>query len=125
MQGRTAPTVIAALLSGIVAFSACPSPALAQERQVTVFGEATNARSERVAFADLDLASARGQSNLNHRVGGAIERTCVIDLGRDGLQDRGYYACAANAWGAAAPQIAEAIATGKTSLGATILVIGR
>ena len=125
MQGRTAPTVIAALLSGFVAFSACGSPAVAQEPEFTVYGESMNAQIERVAFADLDLASARGQSSLNHRVGGAIERVCDIDLGRDGLQDRGYYACASNAWGSAAPQIAEAIATGKTSLGAAILVVGR
>jgi len=122
MQGRKARTVIAALLSGIVAFA---SPALAQEPQVTVYGEAMNATTELVAFADLDLASASGQSSLNHRVDGAIERVCDIDLGRDGLQDRGYYSCADLARGAAAPQIAEAIATGKTSLGAAILVIGR
>ena len=125
MQGRKAPTVIAALLSGIVAFSACGAPAAAQEAEFTVYGEAMNVRSERVAFADLDLASARGQSRLNHRIDGAIERVCDIDLGRDGLQDRGYYSCADNARGAAAPQIAEAIATGKTSLGAAIVVIGR
>jgi UrcA family protein len=125
MQGRTAPTVIAALLSGIVAVSVCSAPAAAQEPEFTVYGESTNAQIERVAFADLDLASVRDQSRLNHRVGGAIERVCDLDLGRDGLQDRGYYACANNAWGAAAPQIAEAVATGKTSLGAAILVIGR
>jgi UrcA family protein len=125
MQGRIAPTVIATLLTGIVAFSACGSPALAQEPPVVIFGEVTNANSERVAFADLDLASAKDQSRLHNRVTGAIERVCDLDLGRDGLQDRGYYACASNAWGAAAPQIAEAVATGKTSLGTAIVVIGR
>ena len=125
MQGRKAPTVIAALLSGIVAISIGASPAAAQEPQFIVYGEAMNAQTERVAFADLDLASARDQSRLHQRVGGAIERVCDLDLGRDGLQDRGYYACATNAWGAAAPQIAEAVATGKTSLGAAIVVIGR
>ena len=125
MQGRKAPTVVAALLSGIVAFSICGSPAAAQEPPVVVFGEAMNAQTERVAFADLDLASVRDQSRLHNRVSGAIERVCDLDLGRDGLQDRGYYACANNAWGAAAPQIAEAISTGKTSVGAAIVVIGR
>ena len=122
MQGRKAPTVIAALLSGIVAFSV--SPAAAQEPQFTVYGEAMNAKTELVAFADLNLASARGQSSLSNRVNGAIERVCDLDLGRDGLQDRGYYSCADNARSAAAPQIAEAVATGKTSLGAAIAVIG-
>ena len=125
MQGRKAPTVIAALLTGIVAFSMAGSPAAAEGPQFTVYGEATNAQTERVAFADLNLASASEQKRLHHRVAGAIERVCDLDLGRDGLQDRGYYACSDNAWGAAAPQIAEAIATGKTSLGAAILVIGR
>ena len=125
MQGRKAPTVIATLLSGIVAFSMSGSPAAAQEPQLTVYGEAVNAQTERVAFADLDLASALDQRRLHHRVSGAIERVCDVDLGRDGLQDRGYYACATNAWGAAAPQIAEAVSTGRTSLGAAIVVIGR
>ena len=122
MQGRQAPTVIAALLSGLALCYA--SPAAAQE-PVFVYGEALSANSERVAFADLKLASLSGQKRLHKRVGGAIERVCDLDLGRDGLQDRGYYACADAAWGAAAPQIAEAIATGKTSLGAAIVVIGR
>lgn len=125
MQGRKAPTVIAALLTGIAAISTAAPLAAAQNAQVTVYGEALSLPTERVAFADLDLASASGQARLQHRVGGAIERVCDIDLGRDGLQDRGYYSCAGNAWDTAAPQIAEAVATGKTSLGAAILVVGR
>ena len=123
MQGRKTLTVIAALLSGMTLCYG--SPAAAQEPEtVAVYGEA-DARSERVAFADLNLASESGQSRLHNRVDGAIERVCGIDLGRDGLQDRGYYSCADAARDAAAPQIAEAIATGKTSLGAAILVVGR
>lgn len=123
MQGRTPLTVIAALLSGMTVCYA--SPAAAQEPPVVVYGEAINAQTERVEFADLNLASARDQSRLHNRVGGAIERVCGIDLGRDGLQDRGFYSCSDAAWGAAAPQIAEAITTGKTSLGAAIVVVGR
>ena len=123
MQGRTTLTVIAALLSGMTVTIA--APAAAQEPPVVVYGEALGANSERVAFADLDLASLSAQKRLHNRVGGAIERVCEMDLGRDGLQDRGFYSCATSAWGNAAPQIAEAIATGKTSLGAAILVVGR
>ena len=123
MQGRIPLTVIAALLSGMTLCYA--SPAAAQEPPVVVYGEAINAQTERVQFADLNLASARDQSRLHNRVGGAIERVCGIDLGRDGLQDRGFYSCSNAAWGAAAPQIAEVIATGKTSLGAAIVVVGR
>lgn len=123
MQGRIPLTVIAALLSGMTLCYA--SPASAQEPPVIVYGEAVDAKSERVAFADLNLASTNGQSRLHNRVGGAIERVCGIDLGRDGLQDRGFYSCSNAAWGSAAPQIAEAIATGRTSLGAAIVVVGR
>lgn len=123
MQGRKPLTVIAALLSGMTLCYA--SPAAAQEPPVIVYGEALGANIERVQFADLNLASVRDQSRLHNRVGGAIERVCGIDLGRDGLQDRGFYSCANAAWGAAAPQIAEAVATGKTSLGAAIVVVGR
>jgi UrcA family protein len=123
MQGRQAPTVIAGLLSAMVLCNG--APASAQEAPLVVYGEATGAQTERVAFADLDLASARGQSRLHNRVGGAIERVCDLDLGRQGLQDRDYYRCANSAWGAAAPQIAEALATGSTALGAAIVVSGR
>ena len=124
MQGRKTATVIAALLSGMTLCYA--SPAAAQEPEaVSVIGEVVNAQTERVPFADLDLADASAQKRLHHRVSGAIERVCQIDLGRDGLQDRGYYSCADAAWGAAAPQIAEAVSTGKTSLGAAIVVVGR
>jgi UrcA family protein len=123
MQGRTAPTVIAALLSAMAFCQA--TPASAQEPPLVVYGEAINAQTERVAFADLDLASARGQARLHNRVGGAIERVCDLDVGRQGLQDRDYYRCADSAWGAAAPQIAEAVATGNTALGAAIVVSGR
>jgi UrcA family protein len=123
MQGRKTLTVIAALLSGMTFSHA--APASAQEQPVFVYGELSGANSERVTFADLNLASARGKARLHNRIGGAIERVCNIDLGRDGLQDRGYYSCAEAAWGSAAPQIAEAVSTGKTSLGAAVIVVGR
>ena len=125
MHGRKTAPVVAALISGLATI-AIAAPALAQEPPVVVYGESMGVKTERVAFADLQLASLSDQKRLNHRVGGAIERVCDIDLGRDGLQDRGYYACANAAWDAAAPQIAEAISTGKTSLaGAAIIVSGR
>ena len=123
MQGRKTPTVIAALLSGMTLCYA--TPAAAQEPPVVVYGEISGANIERVAFADLNLASLSDQKRLHNRVTGAIERVCDIDLGRDGLQDRGYYSCTEAAWGSAAPQIAEAIVTGKTALGAAIVVVGR
>lgn len=123
MHGQKTLTVIAALLSGMTLCYA--ATASAQEAPVFVYGEAPNVQSERVGFADLNLASANDLARLHNRVDGAIERVCDLDLGRDGLQDRGYYRCADGARDAAAPQIAEAIATGKTALGAAILVTAR
>lgn len=122
MKGRTTLIAIAAFLPALT-LSTAPA-AHAQEPPLIVYGQPLDAKSERVGFADLNLASAAAQARLHHRVGGAIERVCDVDLGRDGLQDRGYYRCAQNAWGVAAPQIAEAVTTGKTSLGAAILVVG-
>ena len=63
MQGRQAPTVVAALLTGIAAFSMAGSPAAAQEQRFTVYGEAARGQIERVAFADLDLAGARSRAS--------------------------------------------------------------
>lgn len=123
MHGQKALTVVAALLSGMTLCYA--ATASAQEAPVFVYGDASGARTERVAFADLNLASAAGKARLLNRVGAAIERVCDLELGRDGLQDRGYYACADAAGEAAEPQIAEAIASGKTALGAAIMVVGR
>lgn len=126
MQGRKIPTVVA-ILSGMASF-AYAAPASAQDRPIAVYGEVQSVRAERVRFADLNLASTRDRFRLYHRVGGAIERVCDIDLGRDGLQDRGYYRCTVGAWNAAIPQIrrhALLRMQGRTSLGAAILVIGR
>lgn len=121
MKGRTTLTVIAALLPALILPAAV---AQAQEPPLIVYGQPLDAKTERIGFADLNLASAAAQARLHHRVGSAIERVCDLDLGRDGLQDRGYYRCAQIAWGVAAPQIAEAITTGKTSLGAAIAIVG-
>lgn len=87
-----------------------PSSAVAQENPVTIYGETLNLRTELVPFAKLDLSNARDQRRLKNRVGAAIERVCLRDIGRDGLQDRTYYACQDRALNNAAPQIAQAIA---------------
>lgn len=109
VQSRIA-NIAAALAALAATASLAPSAASAQERPVTIYGEASNARSELVSFAKLDLGNANDQRRLNRRVGAAVERVCLRDIGRDGLQDRGYYACEGKAWSDAAPQIASAIA---------------
>jgi UrcA family protein len=122
---RTATLLVAASASLVA-----PTMAYAQERPVVIYAEPSNVRTERVSFASLDLAKAADQKRLHFRVAGAVERVCLRDVGRDGLQDRGYYACESNAWGGAAPQIADAIAraseiamTGSSSIAATAITV--
>ena len=128
MHGHKIPTV-AAILSGMASFAY--APASAQVDPIAVYGEVQSVRAERVRFADLNLASSRDRIRLGNRVMGAIERVCDVDLGRDGLQDRGYYQCANSAWFRAVPQISYASNRalygyrGRAALGAAILVIGR
>jgi UrcA family protein len=121
--------LVAAFASGVTAsvFLAV-QPASAQGADVNVYGEPVRANTVRVRFADLNLRTAHDQIRLYHRVGGAIERVCDIDLGRDGLQDRGYYACTYRAWGVASPQIARArqwAMAGRSWMGAAIVISGR
>lgn len=109
VQSRTASA--AAFVAALAATTLLVSTsAYAQEGPVTIYGEALNARTELVSFAQLDLSKARDQRRLNGRVGAAVERVCLRDIGRDGLQDRDYYSCEAKAWDDASPQIASAIA---------------
>lgn len=109
---------------------AAPSAALAENRPVVIHAEPDNFRSERVSFASLDLAKASDQKRLRGRVGGAVERVCLRDTGRDGLQDAGYFTCESNAWGRAEPQIANAITraqqiamTGSSTIAATAITV--
>ena len=128
MQGHRTFAVVAALLSGTFGYAA---PVSAQEAPVFVYGEAQPVKAERVHFADLNLARSGDRIRLGNRVQGAIERVCDIDLGRDGLQDRGYYQCSNAAWYRAVPQISYAANRalmgyrGRTSVATAILVIGR
>ena len=120
----------AAVLSGVTASLLVASPAsAAQERQVVVYGEPENVRTERVTYADLDLANRRDQRKLNLRITGAVKRVCLFE-NRSGLQDFGYYNCADGAWDGARPQIAQAVQrateiamTGQSSIAATAIAI--
>ena len=103
-----AVTFAALLATGLV-----PAAAKADDEPVIVKAEPDNVRTERVSFAALDLATAKGRKALQFRVSGAIQRVCLFDLGRDGLQDRGYYSCEAAAQERAAPQIEAAVAAAE------------
>ena len=121
----------ARLLSGLAAIATiAPIAASAQESPVFVYGDPSYVRSERVSFARLDLTTPRDQKRLNHRVGAAVERVCLRDIGRDGLQDRGYYSCADTAWNKAVPQIADATRraselamNGSATVAATAIIV--
>lgn len=129
MQDRKIPSVVA-ILTGMASF-AYAAPASAQDSPISVYGEVQAVRAEHVRFADLNLASVQDRIRLGNRVQGAIERVCDVDLGRDGLQDRGYYQCANAAWFRAVPQISYAANRaltgyrGRTSVYSAILVLGR
>jgi UrcA family protein len=121
----------AAVLSGVTASLLVAAPALAgQESPVVVYGESGNVRTEHVSYADLDLANSKDQRKLNLRVTGAVKRVCLFGESRPGLQDRGYYRCANDAWDGAQPQVAQAVQrakeiamTGHSSIAATAITI--
>ena len=104
-----------AVLSGVTASLGGAAPSLAaQENPVVVRAEPQEGvRSERVPYADLNLAEQSDQKRLNLRVTGAVQRVCLFENSRKGLQDRGYYRCSDDAWDGANPQIAQAVARAK------------
>jgi UrcA family protein len=122
-----------AVLSGVTASLAFTVPAYAagQEKPVVVYaGPQEGVRSERVTYADLNLAERHDQRKLNVRVTGAVKRVCLFENSRQGLQDRGYYRCADGAWDGANPQIALAVTraaeialTGHSAIPATAITI--
>ena len=122
----------AAVLSGVTASLLAAFPASAgQDKPVVVFAEPQeNIRTERVSYADLDLAQRAGQRTLNYRVANAVKRVCLFENNRSGLQLGGYYSCANGAMEGAEPQIAQAIdrakeiaLTGKSSIAVAAITI--
>jgi len=120
-----------AVLSGVTASLGVAAPSLAAQDRVVVYaGPQEGVRTERVHYADLNLAERRDQRKLNLRVTGAVQRVCLYEDSRKGLQDRGYYRCADDAWDGANPQIAQAVArareialTGHSAIPATAITI--
>jgi UrcA family protein len=121
----------AAVLSGVTASLLTASAATAaQDNPVIVYAEPENVRTERVSYADLNLAEMGDERRLERRVAGAVKRVCLFENGRSGLQDLGYYSCSGAAWNGARPQIAQAVSrakqvalTGKSSIAATAITI--
>lgn len=101
-----------AVLSGVAASLTIASPALAggQDRPVVVYAEPQEGvRTERVSYADLNLAERRDHRRLRQRVAGAVKRVCLFENGRAGLQESSYSRCSNGAWDGANPQIAQAV----------------
>lgn len=107
-------------------------PAFAGQGQpVIVYGEQSeNVRTERVSYADLDLATAEDQQILNGRVSGAVKRVCLYRDSIGHMFESNYDNCADGAWDDARPQIAQAVArardialNGKSSIAAAAITI--
>jgi UrcA family protein len=99
------------------------------QKEVTVVAPAPpDVLSERVSYADLDLASQAGVASLNFRVSGAVKRVCAPHDERHSFGD--YGACRSFASDGAEPQVALAIArarqlaaTGTTAIAPVAIVI--
>lgn len=104
-----------AVLSGVTASLTVAAPAnAAQERPVVVYAEPEeNVRTERVSYADLNLAERGDERKLRLRVAGAVQRVCLFEDGKPGLQVGNYYRCASGAKASANDQIAQAIARAR------------
>lgn len=103
-------------------------PVGAQNTPVTVYGEPSDVRTERVSYRDLNLATPAGEKILTQRVGGAVRRVCS-DTGHIGLYSDRFY-CTSGAWKDARPQMSRAIARareiamyGKSSIAMTAITI--
>ena len=78
----------AAVLSGVTASLLVRGVGFGRPgTRVVIYGEPENVRTERVTYADLDLAERSDQRKLNVRVTGAVKRVCLFENNRSGLQD--------------------------------------
>lgn len=97
-------------------------------KEVTVVAPPSDALTESVSVADLNLASASGARTLDRRVGGAVGRVCQpLDL-RENIIEHRY--CRSFAWSGARPQMERAIlraqqlaANGTTSIAPVAIAI--
>ena len=113
-----------------ILFAAGPAFA-GQNQPVVVYGEPNeDIRTVHVSYADLDLATVRGERQLNSRVSGAVKEVCLFGVDGPRLQGSGYHECAGEAWTSATPQMAQAITrarelalNGKTSIAAAAITI--
>jgi UrcA family protein len=122
--------ICGATLIGAVAVAAAAAPAHAQGpgRPAVVIGHPSDFAVRSVSYADLNLTSGSGRSELNHRVRAAVNDVCEAVVGT--TDDHGLIACRWDAWGGAHPQVARAVqraqeiaATGSSSIAAAAITI--
>lgn len=121
----------ASRLAAASAFFMIASPALAGQEPVVVYAEPEEAvRTERVSFADLDLATKSGERGLHRRVAAAVRTVCADDFTGSALPSTEFYRCSDGAWAKARPQMAQAVTraqqlalNGKSSLAAAAITI--
>jgi len=80
------------------AIAAAAAPAVAQDLE--------GPRSERVSFADLDLAQAAGRATLEHRVARAVNRLCRMPYAGDIHAMTQHRACRKEAWSSGRQELA-------------------
>ena len=101
--------------SAIVAFSLATSiagsasSASAQGSPYVVYGQRPGTKLQLVSYRDLNLVYPAHQAVLNQRVGHAVRHVCSFDDGYIPIMDNDYKVCRNDAWGAARPQISNAI----------------
>ena len=93
--------------AAVALFVASSAPAAAKE--VTVLGQLpVDQLTERVSYADLDLATSYGVETLTYRVRGAVNRVCSPLDQRVTFAEHGE--CRSFAWNGARPQMQQAVA---------------
>lgn len=81
----------------------------ADAKEVTVLGQIpADQLTERVSYADLDLATSYGVEKLTFRVRGAVNRVCAPLDQRATFSEHGE--CRSYAWSGARPQMQQAVA---------------
>ena len=97
------------LIAGAALALLAASSAPAWAKEVTVLGQIPEDQlSERVSYADLDLATPAGVETLTYRVRGAVKRVCQPLDQRSTFAEHGE--CRSFAWTGAQPQMSQAIA---------------
>jgi UrcA family protein len=109
------------------------SPQASARQPIIVTAPSADLVVRHVSYADLNLASERGEKVLNRRVGSAVTSLCIEAVGPDTHSLGSTIAnmrCASGAWDGARPQIARAVerarqiaATGSSSIAAAAIVI--